>query len=82
MAFSKKESKRIGDELKVDWSKIDLGQFQMGLDVELGHGKVDPKTNVINSDPILTGKIVWAHLNELPDYNRLKKIEECCKIKL
>jgi len=77
MAFSKKEAKRIGDELGIDWSKIDLGQFQMGLEVELEHGKADPKTNVTNSDPILTGKIVWAHLNELPDYyTRLKKIEE------
>lgn len=49
----------------------------MGLEVEIEHGKADPKTNVTNSDPILTGKIAWAHLNELPDYyTRLKKIEE------
>ncbi len=49
----------------------------MGLEVELEHGKRNPKTNVTNSNPILTGKIAWAHLNELPDYyTRLKKIEE------
>ena len=77
MVFSKEEAKKIGDELGVDWSKIDLGQFQMGLKVEMEHGIIDPKTNVTNSDPILTGKIAWAHLNELPDYyTRLKKIEE------
>ena len=46
MVFSKKEAKKIGDELGIDWSKIDLGQFQMGLKVEMEHGIVDPKTNV------------------------------------
>ena len=77
MAFSKEQAKKIGDELGINWSKIDLEQFRMGLEVELEHGKADPKTNVTNSDPILTGKIAWAHLNELPDYyTRLKKIED------
>lgn len=76
MAFSKEQAKKIGDELGINWSEIDLEQFRMGLEVELEHGKVDPKTNVTNSDPILTGKIAWAHLNELPDYyTRLKKME-------
>ena len=77
MAFSKEQAKKIGDELGINWSKIDLEQFRMGLDVELEHGITDLKTNVTNSDPIITGKIAWAHLNELPDYyTRLKKIEE------
>jgi len=49
----------------------------MGLDVELEHGKRDPITNVTNDDPILTGKIALAHLNEFPDYyKRLKDMEE------
>ena len=77
MIISEKEARRIGKELGIDWSTIDFEQFKMGLEVELEHGKVDPKTNVTNDDPILTGKIAWAHLNELPDYyTRLKKIEE------
>ncbi|TRZ78823.1 MAG: hypothetical protein D4R90_05450 [Nitrosopumilales archaeon] len=77
MTFSKEEAKRIGDELRIDWSKIDLEEFRMGLEVELEHGKRNPLTNVTNSDPILTGKIAWAHLNELPDYyTRLKKMED------
>ena len=77
MGFSKEEAKTIGDKLGIDWSKIDLEQFQMGLDVEMEHGARDPRTNVTNSDPILTGKIAWAHLNELPDYyTRLKKMED------
>jgi uncharacterized protein DUF5661 len=77
MVFSDEEARRIGSELGIDWSKIDYEQFKMGLEVELEHGKVDSKTNVTNDDPILTGKIAWAHLNELPDYyTRLKKIED------
>jgi hypothetical protein len=77
MAFSKEEAKRIGDEIGIDWSKTDLEEFRMGLDVELEHGKADPRTNVTNNDPILTGKIAWAHLNELPDYyTRLKTVEK------
>jgi hypothetical protein len=77
MVFSEEEARRIGNELGIDWSRIDFEQFKMGLEVELEHGKANPKTNVTNNDPILTGKIAWAHLNELPDYyTRLKKIED------
>jgi hypothetical protein len=48
----------------------------MGLEVELEHGLRDPRTNVTGDDPILTGKIAWAHLNEFPDYyTRLAKME-------
>ncbi len=77
MQFSKEEARKIGDDLGIDWAKIDFEQFMMGLEVELEHGSTDPRTNVTNNDPVLTGKIAWAHLNELPDYyTRLKKLEE------
>jgi hypothetical protein len=34
-------------------------------------------TNVTGDDPVLTGKIALAHLNEFPDYyTRLDKMEE------
>lgn len=37
----------------------------------------DPLTNVTNDDPIMTGKITLAHLNEFPDYyDRLEEMEE------
>ena len=76
MEFSKEEARKIGNDLGIDWTKIDFEQFRLGLEVELEHGAADPKTNVTNNDPILTGKIAWAHPNELPDYyTRLKKIE-------
>ena len=76
MPFSKDEARQIGDKLGIDWSKTNFEEFRMGLEIELEHGNADPRTNVTNNDPILTGKIAWAHLNELPDYyTRLKKIE-------
>ena len=75
--FSSEEAKKIGEALNVDWSRFDVEQFRMGMDVELEHGLEDPETNVTNNDPFLTGKIALAHLNEFPDYyTRLKKMEE------
>ncbi|MCL5410845.1 MAG: hypothetical protein M1324_03250 [Patescibacteria group bacterium] len=75
--FSSQEAKKVGDQIGVDWSKFDVEQFRMGLDVELEHGLVDPQTNVTNDDPIMTGKIALAHLNEIADYyTRLNKMEK------
>jgi len=75
--FSSEEAKKIGETLGIDWSKFDVEQFRMGMDVELEHGLRDPHTNVTNDDPLLTGKIALAHLNEFPDYyTRLEKMEK------
>ena len=80
MPFTSKEAKSIGDMLGVDWSKFDVEQFRMGMDVELEHGSHDLRTNVTNDDPVTTGKIALAHLNEFPDYySRLVKLEEEAK---
>ncbi|TET48854.1 MAG: hypothetical protein E3J58_05940 [Actinomycetota bacterium] len=75
--FSADEAKKIGEELGIDWARFDVEQFRMGMDVELEHGTVDPHTNVSDDDPLITGKISLAHLNEFPDYyDRLKEMEE------
>jgi hypothetical protein len=75
--FTANEAKEVGDKLGITWDKWDVEQFRMGMDVELEHGKVNPITNVTNDDPILTGKIALAHLNEIRDYyTRLKEMEE------
>ena len=75
--FTTEEAKKIGEELGIDWTKFDVEQFRMGMDVELEHGTRDPHTNVTNDDALVTGKIALAHLNEFPDYyTRLKKMEE------
>ncbi len=76
-SFSAEQAKKIGDELRIDWSKFDVEQFRRGMDVELEHGLRDINTNVSNDDPLITGKIALAHLNEFPDYyTRLDKMEE------
>ncbi len=75
--FSFEEAKTIGESLGINWSKFDIEQFRMGIDVELEHGSRDPSTNITNDDPIMTGKIALAHLNEFPDYyTKLEKMEE------
>lgn len=75
--FTAEEAKKIGEQLSIDWSKFDVEQFRMGMDVELEHGLVDPHTNVTNDDPLMTGKIALAHLNEFSDYyTRLEKMEK------
>ena len=75
--FSNDEAKTIGEQIGIDWSKFDVEQFRRGMDVELEHGTIDSNTNVSNDDPLTTGKIALAHLNEIPDYyDRLEKMEE------
>lgn len=75
--FNLKEAKEIGDKLGLKWDKFDADQFMRGMNVELEHGSIDSKTNVTNDDPLMTGKIALAHLNEFPDYyDRLEEMEE------
>jgi len=75
--FTIEEARSIGEQIGIDFTKIGLHQFQAGLAVEMEHGSNDPETNVTNGDPILTGKIAWAHLKEIPDYyTRLNKMEK------
>ena len=79
--FTDEEAKKIGEQLGLKWDKFDVDQFRRGMDVELEHGLVDPHTNVSNDDPLITGKIALAHLNEFPDYyDRLEKMEEEAEI--
>ena len=76
-SFTAEEAKAVGEKLGLKWDKFDVDQFRRGMDVELEHGTIDPATNVTNDDPIMTGKIALAHLNEFPDYyDRLEEMEE------
>jgi len=80
--FTAEDARRIGEAIGIDWSKspFDVEQFRMGLEVELEHGHRDPRTDVTDDDPIVTGKIALAHLNEFSDYyTRLDKMEEEAK---
>ena len=77
-SFTTQEARTIGQEIGIDWSSapFDVEQFRVGMDVELEHGLRDPATNVTDDDPLSTGKIALAHLNEFADYyTRLAKME-------
>jgi Protein of unknown function (DUF5661) len=80
--FSADDARQVGAEIGIDWDSapFDLEQFRSGMDVELEHGRRDAATNVTDDDPVVTGKIALAHLNEFPDYyTRLERMEEQAK---
>ena len=80
--FSTEEARHVGEQIGIDWgsSPFDVDQFRRGMDVELEHGLHDLGTNVTDDDPVVTGKIARAHLNEFPDYyTRLEQMEEQAK---
>jgi hypothetical protein len=75
-SFSYEESLAIGNQLGVNWKKVNAHEFYLGMNIELEHGRRSPETNITNDDPILTAKITLAHLKELKDYNtRLQRME-------
>ncbi len=73
------EAQAVAASIRIDWqvAKFSTEEFRRGMEVEFEHGSHDPETNVTNDDPMLTGKIAWAHLKEFPDYyQRLQKLED------
>ena len=84
-SFTVQEARQIGEQVGIDWeaAPFEVEQFRRGLDVELEHGLHDPSTNVTDDDPVTTGKIALAHLNEFADYyTRLEQMEEEAKREL
>ena len=81
-SFTVEEARQVGERIGIDWATapFDVDQFRRGMDVELEHGLDDAATNVTGDDPLVTGKIALAHLNEFPDYySRLERMEEEAK---
>ena len=70
------EAQVILSKLNVGAMKIDIEDFRQGLEVELEHGISFKDANVTNNHPILTGKIVLAHLKESLDYYKRLEIAE------
>jgi hypothetical protein len=65
-----------GIGLDLETAPFDVDQFRRGMEVELEHGRRDAVTDVTGDDPLMTAKIAWAHLRELPDYyDRLERME-------
>jgi hypothetical protein len=55
---------------------VSVEEFQRGLEVELEHGTAFSDANVTNNHPILTAKIVLAHLKETLDYYTRLEVAE------
>ena len=55
---------------------ISVEEFQRGLEIELEHGIGFSDANVTNNHPVLTGKIVLAHLKEMLDYYTRLEVAE------
>ena len=70
------EAKTILATLDTVGTTIQPDEFRRGLAVELEHGIRFKEANVTNNHPILTGKIVLAHLKEFPDYYKRLEILE------
>lgn len=71
------EARRVGDAIDVDWERFDLEQFHARMHVEYEHGVHDPQPDVTGDDPVITGKIAFAHVKEFPDYyQRPERMEE------
>lgn len=54
--------------LNIKFDKFTIKEFLDGINIELEHGLINPKTNVTDNDLITTAKIALAHLNEFPNY--------------
>ena len=70
------EARAVLEEVNTEGMSIPLEEFTAGLEVELEHGTRFTDANVTNNHPILTGKIVLAHLKETMDYYQRLDVAE------
>jgi hypothetical protein len=70
------EAKTILSHLDTAGMKVDVSGFLSGLNVELEHGRKFKTTDVTKNHPLLTGKIVLAHLKEFSDYYKRLEVME------
>jgi hypothetical protein len=84
--YNLKDAKYAAKILGISFDKFSLREFLEGINIELEHGLVNPKTNVTNNNLLTTSKIALAHLNEFPNYYNkdygLKSFEEFLSSKL
>lgn len=84
--FKLEDAIYAGNLLGVTFDEFTVEEFLDGINIELEHGLISPKTNVTNNDLIVTAKIALAHLNEFPNYYNknygLRVFEEFLQTKL
>jgi hypothetical protein len=75
-AVSVEEAQMIQAAVGAEATQVTADEFRRGLEVELEHGLQFPDANVTNNHPLLTGKIVLAHLKETLDYYARLEVAE------
>lgn len=84
--FKMQDALYAASVLGISFDKFTEEEFLDGINIELEHGTVSPKTNVTNNDLIITSKIALTHLNEFPNYYNkeygLKNFEKFLQSKL
>ena len=70
------EAHIILSEVNTEGMNVYAESFRRGLEVELEHGVRFKDANVTNNHPLLTGKIVLAHLKETLDYYERLEVAE------
>ena len=73
---SDEEATKILEMVNTTNMDIALDTFRQGLEVELEHGTTFKDANITNNHPVLTGKIVLAHLKETMDYYKRVEVAE------
>lgn len=66
--YSLRDALYAASILEINFDKFTPEEFLEGINIELEHGTISPKTNVTNDNLIITAKIALAHLNEFPNY--------------
>ena len=66
--FSLEEARIVGDNLGLDWDRINLDQFRLGLNIEFCRQLKEREVVTSEDDPFLTGKLVLRHLGESSEY--------------
>jgi cytidylate kinase len=82
MPFTTELVREVASRIGLDFEDADftIEDLAKGMEVELEHGSRDSRTNVTGDDPVVTAKIAWAHLLELPDYyDRLDEMEKAAE---
>lgn len=75
-AVTEEEAELILDIVNTQNMDIAIEDFRNGLEVELEHGIMFSDANVTNNHPLITGRIVLAHMKESLDYYKLLEVAE------
>lgn len=75
--FANFEVDQIAATLGINFNEVDRNQFTLGLKMENSEHNSNNELNTVHDNFADLGKIVLAHLREVPDYySKISKLEE------